>query len=512
MLTSIKKVYNLNLASLSTTHMLTKLAQSSLHQYLQLVWLNSNPSVIGLLPKWQFLVYPSSSSQPQLFCYQTLSRCTVTQTVTNLSEVIQQKCYQPTQTKQTCSHQQVTQILTQYIEQHHNLSPYTDNDTRKNNHTNTLAQPSYHHGLIGFISYDYAAEQLTPVKHAKQPSVYFGHYDIYLRQQHGQWQLVDYGQNDDLCVALIAWLKAQNGQPNQQQCSKSNKPPQALQLQPTWAKSHYHHAFTRVQHYLVAGDCYQINLTQKWQTSPQVPQPCQTQGLARLSHLIMPLNNLTQAPYAGYLQLNDFELLSCSPELFIRFYPNNLMLTKPIKGTLPRLSDSTQDAEQIAKLKASTKDTAENLMIVDLLRNDLGKYAQTGSVQVPKLFKIESFAHVHHMVSSVTAVNNDHHPIEVLFGTLPGGSITGAPKKRAVQIIAELEQQPRGAYCGSFGFLNFDGTGEFNILIRTLQANSDEVNLWAGGGITIASQCEAEYQECLDKVGAILDCVGKCNR
>ena len=149
-------------------------------------------------------------------------------------------------------------------------------------------------------------------------------------------------------------------------------------------------------------------------------------------------------------------------------------------------------------------------MIVDLLRNDLGKYAQTGSVKVPQLFEIESFSNVHHMVSTITAkLKPDAHPLAVLFGSLPAGSITGTPKKRAVEIISELETTPRGAYCGTLGYINFDGSGQWNVLIRSLQANHlangvKNISLWAGGGITIASSCADEYQECLDKVGNLL--------
>jgi para-aminobenzoate synthetase component 1 len=164
------------------------------------------------------------------------------------------------------------------------------------------------------------------------------------------------------------------------------------------------------------------------------------------------------------------------------------------------------DEQSKQTLKASEKDQAENVMIVDLLRNDLSVYAETGSVKTPKLFNIESFNQVHHMVSEVEAtLKADVNPFEVLMSALPGGSITGAPKIRAMQIIAELEGAARGAYCGSMGYFNFDGTGSWNILIRSIQKYQEDVSLWAGGGITISSDCNAEYQECFDKVSAMLD-------
>ena len=193
------------------------------------------------------------------------------------------------------------------------------------------------------------------------------------------------------------------------------------------------------------------------------------------------LHQSTQAPFAGYLGLNNFELLSCSPELFFTFDRNgqgeHTIITKPIKGTRPRGQNVAADQANKNELASSEKDIAENVMIVDLLRNDLGKYAKTGTVKVPKLFDIESFSNVHHMVSTITAtLKDDVSPWTVFFESLPAGSITGTPKKRAVEIINELEAKPRGAYCGTMGYLNFDGTGQWNVLIRTLQA-SDNLSL-----------------------------------
>ena len=274
---------------------------------------------------------------------------------------------------------------------------------------------------------------------------------------------------------------------------------ETLSLQQTlrtrWSPSTYRQAFQRIQDYILAGDCYQINLTQEFIAKAQGSL------LSRAEHLW----RLTDAPYAGYLKLDDFELLSCSPELFIEFNQQQL-ITRPIKGTMPRFDDPELDAASKQKLQYSEKDQAENVMIVDLLRNDLSVYAETGSVKTNKLFEIESFNQVHHMVSEIEAtLKPDVNPFEVLMSALPGGSITGAPKIRAMQIIEELEGAPRGAYCGSLGYFNFDGSGRWNILIRSIQKFQDELSVWAGGGITIASDCDAEYQECFDKVSAMLD-------
>ena len=229
----------------------------------------------------------------------------------------------------------------------------------------------------------------------------------------------------------------------------------------------------------------------------------------RLLNRLDALLDLTRAPYAGYLAIQpQHELLSCSPELFLSFLANGEVVTRPIKGTQPRHTDPEQDQALRQQLAQSEKDQAENLMIVDLLRNDLARQAALGSVRVPRLFEIESFAQVHHLVSEIRAtLATDQSPLDLLFDALPGGSITGAPKIRAMQIIAELEATQRGAYCGSMGYLNVDGTGRFNILIRSLERVDTQLSVWAGGGITIASNVDQEYQECLDKVGAILRCV-----
>jgi para-aminobenzoate synthetase component 1 len=267
---------------------------------------------------------------------------------------------------------------------------------------------------------------------------------------------------------------------------------------PRWSKQQYIQAFDQVQEYIKAGDCYQINLTQEFIATAQGSLLDQAQDLWELTH----------APYAGYLKIDDFELLSCSPELFIEFQANRKIKTRPIKGTMPRFEDDKQDQISRNKLSQSEKDQAENVMIVDLLRNDLSVYAEIGSVETTKLFEIESFNQVHHMVSEITAIlKEDVNPIEMLLSALPGGSITGAPKIRAMQIIEELEGAPRGAYCGSLGYFNFDGTGRWNILIRSIQKYQDQLSLWAGGGITIASNAEAEYQECFDKISAMLDLI-----
>jgi para-aminobenzoate synthetase component 1 len=179
--------------------------------------------------------------------------------------------------------------------------------------------------------------------------------------------------------------------------------------------------------------------------------------------------------------------------------------TRPIKGTRARAGHPRLDAERVEALRASAKDRAENVMIVDLLRNDLSKNCRLGTVKVPRLFEVESFATVHHLVSTVTGeLAPGHDAIDLLRGSFPGGSITGAPKVRAMQIIDELEPHRRGVYCGAIGYVGYDGDMDTNIAIRTLVCSGGTTRFWAGGGLVADSLMEDEYQETFDKAAALL--------
>ncbi|MCY6411678.1 aminodeoxychorismate synthase component I [Acinetobacter sp. VNH17] len=349
---------------------------------------------------------------------------------------------------------------------------------------------SFKGGYIGFFSYDYSADQFIDVSSHLQPSFFLGKYSTFLKFQDGAWYFYSDEEQAQNIYETISRLL------NQAQENELTTLQLLKKCTSRWSKAQYFEAFNQVQEYIKTGDCYQINLTQEFKATVQGTLLDKAEELWQLTH----------APYAGYLKLDDFELLSCSPELFIEFQHERKIKTRPIKGTMPRFDDSKQDQASKAKLSNSEKDQAENVMIVDLLRNDLSVYAETGSVKTSKLFEIESFNQVHHMVSEITAtLKQDVNPMQMLLSALPGGSITGAPKIRAMQIIEELEGAPRGAYCGSLGYFNFDGTGRWNILIRSIQKYQDQLSVWAGGGITIASDAEAEYQECFDKISAMLD-------
>jgi para-aminobenzoate synthetase component 1 len=229
------------------------------------------------------------------------------------------------------------------------------------------------------------------------------------------------------------------------------------------------------------------------------------------------MRTATPAPFSAYLDFDSFKILSVSPERFMQLRANQVE-TKPIKGTAPRSADNKEDQKIAKQLQASRKDRAENLMIVDLLRNDLGRVCKTGSVNVPALFALESYANVHHLVSTVTGeLPEEKDAVDLLAASFPGGSITGAPKIRAMTIIDELEPQRRAIYCGSIAYISFNGQMDSSITIRTL-LESRQVNFqsgmqesylecWGGGGIVYDSEAASEYQETLHKVGKILQAI-----
>ncbi|MEW6563425.1 MAG: aminodeoxychorismate synthase component I [Pseudomonadota bacterium] len=265
-------------------------------------------------------------------------------------------------------------------------------------------------------------------------------------------------------------------------------------VQANFSSDRYAVAFNAVQRYLHDGDCYQVNLAQRFEAPAE--------GDAFAAYLA--LRRISPAPFAAFLDLPDAQILSASPERFLRVQKGQVE-TKPIKGTRPRGFDPAQDAALIEDLRSHPKDRAENLMIVDLLRNDLGKTCAPGSVRTPKLFEVESYANVHHLVSTVTGrLAPGKDALHLLRDCFPGGSITGAPKRRAMEIIEQLEPHRRGVYCGAIGYMGFDGNMDTNIAIRTLVYAQGSIRCWAGGGIVADSEESAEYQETLDKASAML--------
>ncbi|MBY0528370.1 MAG: aminodeoxychorismate synthase component I [Gemmataceae bacterium] len=250
----------------------------------------------------------------------------------------------------------------------------------------------------------------------------------------------------------------------------------------------------RAIEYIHAGDCFQVNVAQRllW---PQRSTPLE---------LYDRLRQRNAAPFAGYFDLGDFVVASASPERFLRIDDGEVE-TRPIKGTRPRGATPEEDRARLEDLGRSAKDRAENVMIVDLLRNDLGRVCRYGSVRVEAVCRVETYKYVHHLVSVVRGrLRQGLGPIDALRAAFPGGSVTGAPKVRAMEIIAELEPTARGPYCGSLGYLGFDGSMDTNILIRTFTIGRGWVQFPVGGGIVADSVPEREYEETWHKAEGLL--------
>jgi para-aminobenzoate synthetase component 1 len=253
-------------------------------------------------------------------------------------------------------------------------------------------------------------------------------------------------------------------------------------------------AVVRVQQYIRAGDIYQVNLSQRLAT------PCEFSGWELFTRLLA----VSPAPFAAYLDCGDFQIASSSPEQFLRM-SGSYIATRPIKGTRPRSSDATRDAQLAYELQTSAKELAELVMITDLLRNDLGRVCEFGSVQVPELAHLERFAQVQHLVSTVEGrLRNDVTHFAALASAFPGGSITGAPKFRAMEIIDELEPIARGPYCGAHGYLGFNRESQLSISIRTAIHKDATAYFHVGAGIVADSTPAAEYEETLAKARGFL--------
>ena len=352
-------------------------------------------------------------------------------------------------------------------------------------------------GALGYWSYDLARRMFTLPSVAQDteqlPDMAIGIYDWALVVDHHQQtaRLVShqrFAETAELLPQILLRLQ-----------TNAIFPPDNFRVHgniiSNYTPESYATTFAKVQSYLQSGDCYQINLAQRFSA--------RAEGDAFGAYL--KLRSLNPAPYAAFLNLPQAQILCSSPERFISVQ-NGMVKTRPIKGTRPRSSDAQQDRQLADELLNHPKDRAENLMIVDLLRSDLGKSCVPGSVRAPKLFEVESFANVHHLVSTVEgrlAAGRDAP--DLLRDCFPGGSVTGAPKLRAMQIIEQLEPNRRGVYCGSIGYIGFDGNMDTNIVIRTLVYSDNEIRCWAGGGIVADSVEKAEYQETLDKASAMIE-------
>lgn len=359
----------------------------------------------------------------------------------------------------------------------------------------------FHGGALGYFSYDLARrlEKLPILANDAEniSDMAIGIYDWAVIVDHQQQQSYLVGWD----IADAAW----QGLIAQFSCLPAVTSTDFFQItsavQSNMSASDYARAFEKIKFYLTEGDCYQINLTQRF--------ACSCDGNPWLAY--QALRKINPAPFSAYLNLPQVQILSSSPERFLKVRTGEVE-TKPIKGTRRRHADIQIDQQHITDLQTNPKDRAENVMIVDLLRNDISKRCTVGSVHVPKLFAIETYTTVHHLVSTIKGqLAENQHALDLLRSCFPGGSITGAPKIRAMEIIEEIEPHRRGVYCGAIGYIDFNGNMDSNIAIRTFVHSDNTIRFWAGGGIVYDSVLAAEYQESFDKAAALLQLLEQFN-
>ena len=351
-------------------------------------------------------------------------------------------------------------------------------------------------GALGYFAYDLGRriEHLPTIAQDAEhmPQMRIGLYDwaVVVDHKARTARLVSHGKHSGTHAAWRS-LCALFSQP------ASDTPRQFKAISPVGSnmdRLRYRQAFDRIQRYIADGDCYQVNLAQRF--------AARAEGDAWIAY--RQLRRISPAPFMAYMNFGDLQVLSASPERFLQVVGEHVE-TRPIKGTRPRDDDPAVDTAHAQALQASLKDRAENLMIVDLLRNDISKSCRVGSVRADRLFALESFANVHHLVSTVTGtLKAGMTAVDLLRGCFPGGSITGAPKLRAMEIIEELEPNRRGLYCGAIGYIGFDGNMDTNIAIRTAVYSEGEFRFWAGGGIVADSEMDKEYRETWDKASSML--------
>ncbi|PWY55300.1 aminodeoxychorismate synthase component I [Legionella qingyii] len=352
-------------------------------------------------------------------------------------------------------------------------------------------------GALGYVSYDLGAK-LIGIDSSIQPTLEnmplldFGLYDWAIIVDHHQKEITLFAANMHQSTPKVVdeVLELWNAV-SKQPCDAFIK----SDFTPLLDKQDYMNAFSSVYQFLKEGRSYQVNLTQPFHAAYE--------GNSWAFYKKICMKN--PVPFSAFLRTPAADILSFSPERFL-FYDEGKLVTSPIKGTIGRSTNEAEDDGLKNKLSSCEKNRAENVMIVDLLRNDLGKIAKSGSVNVTNLCEIQSYNSVHHLVSTIEAqCLPTILPFEAFLSCFPGGSITGAPKIESMRIIDEQESYARGVYCGAIGYFSRHGRFDTNIAIRTITAKENILHLAAGGGIVIDSDCEDEYRECFIKIAAVIN-------
>ncbi len=373
--------------------------------------------------------------------------------------------------------------------------------------TNNPDLPPFQGGVAGFFSYD-LGHHLENFPKAKMddmefPDMALGFYDLVIgfdELEKRAWIFSNGFPEQDPVRRKVRAKERLNGLLEQlvHMPEIQNSTPYCFSeknIQSNFSKECYQHAVRKVINYILDGDIFEANISQRFRI--ELPSDFS------VFKLYEKLRRLNPAPFSAYVHLANTILVSASPERFLKLI-NKEVETRPIKGTRPRGTNQIEDDAFAKELLASEKDHAENVMIVDLLRNDLSRVCEDHSVKVPQLCGLESFATVHHLVSVVTGkLKENVTAVDLLRATFPGGSITGAPKIRSMEIIAEIEPNSRGPYCGSIGYIGFNGDMDTSITIRTFAIKNNIATFQAGGAIVADSDPLSEYEETLAKARAL---------
>lgn len=361
-------------------------------------------------------------------------------------------------------------------------------------------------GAVGYLSYDL----FRYIESIKENSVddincydlYFGLYNyvVVIDNLENKTYIAtpNFDKENEEKIINNIYEKIKHFEENNKYSIKKDKYEKEVLLKSNFTKEEFEKSVIKIKEHIEEGDIYQANLTQRF--------TCETEKSSY--ELYKDLREISKAPFGAFLNFEDFDILSNSPERFIKCIDKNI-ITSPIKGTRPRGKNKEEDLKLKEELLNSDKDKSELLMIVDLERNDLSKISKINTVKVPEIFKIESYANVHHLVSTVCGeLNDDVSLVDIINATFPGGSITGTPKIKAMEIIEKLEPTKRNVYTGSIGYISFCGNMDFNICIRTIIKKDNKVYFQVGGGITYDSNPSDEYQETLDKAKSIIKALG----